>query len=71
MKCKDCKHWTTEAPYQLPNSYKSRMCGSAKLVEEFWDDDEALDMLHYSYAEGGAFYTGPEFGCVHFEGGKG
>jgi hypothetical protein len=25
------------------------------------------DKLVYPYNEGGAFYVGPDFGCVHFE----
>jgi len=39
------------------------MCGCRKLQEDFYDHE--TDSLCYSYQEGGAFYTGPDFGCVH------
>lgn len=62
-RCKTCNHWTAQAPYGLPGDYQQRVCDSQKLMESFYGDGS--DTLHYSYVEGGWFYTGPEFGCVH------
>jgi len=39
-----------------------------KLHEEFCGDEEGTDdHLVYSYNEGGGFWVGPKFGCVHFK----
>ena len=62
-RCKTCNHWTAQAPYGLPGDYQQRVCDSQKLMESLYGDGS--DTLHYSYVEGGWFYTGPEFGCVH------
>ncbi len=61
--CKTCAHWTAEAPYNQPERFVVRACGCRKLQEAFYDHE--LDSLCYSYQEGGLFYTGPDFGCVH------
>ena len=67
--CKTCKHWTRFRE-KYPGAYKSPdvdaggICQSSKLVEE---GAHGADMLVYSYAEGGEFWTGPEFGCVHHQ----
>ena len=41
-------------------------CTNVKLNDGFrFTDEESQDMLIYSYEEGGAFWVGPKFGCVH------
>lgn len=41
-------------------------CTNLKLNESGYHDyPEDLDILMYSYTEGGGFYVGPMFGCVH------
>lgn len=32
------------------------------------DNPETKDALIYEYSEGGRFWVGPNFGCVHWEG---
>ena len=68
--CKTCKHWT-RVQEKYPDAFKSLdenaggICGSEKLTED-WGEHGA-DMLVYSYPEGGEFWTGLDFGCVHHE----
>lgn len=41
-------------------------CQNEKLVEEWGQDaNKREDMLIYDYSEGGGFWVGPRFGCVH------
>jgi hypothetical protein len=61
--CKTCAHWTEEAPYDQPEREVVRRCSCIKLQEGLYDLDR--DSLCYPYTEGGVFYTGPDFGCVH------
>lgn len=59
--CKTCIFWTkdiTKSNWRISGG----ICTSKKLTE---DSDYAADSLVYSYDEGGSFWTGPEFGCVH------
>jgi hypothetical protein len=42
------------------------ICRSDKLIED-WGQGHGADMLVYPYSEGGSFWTGPDFGCVHHE----
>jgi hypothetical protein len=42
------------------------ICRSEKLTEN-WGQEHGADMLLYEYDEGGGFWTGPDFGCVHHE----
>ena len=45
---------------------KKGRCQSEKLDEDYGqNDDTKKDMLIYDYNEGGGFWVGPEFGCVH------
>ncbi len=62
-RCKTCNDWTAMAPYGRNEDYEHRKCDSQKLTEGFFG--VTADMLVYPYTEGGVFYTGPEFGCVH------
>lgn len=61
--CKTCVHWTDIAPYDQPERFMVRMCECPKFQEDFYSHEE--DSLCYSYLEGGKFYTGPKFGCIH------
>jgi hypothetical protein len=61
--CKTCAHWTDGAPYGQPEQYAVRECRCPKLQEGFYGPE--MDLLCYSYQEGGTFFTGPNFGCVH------
>ena len=46
----------------------SGQCTSPKIEESMGQSEEQmLDMLVYSYLEGGCFYVGDKFGCVHHE----
>ena len=61
-RCKTCKYRDEEG-----------VCTSVKITELYtWDssvtDEQKKDMLIYSYEEGGYFWVGEEFGCVHHEG---
>jgi len=57
MNCKDCK-------YRDNDGY----CQSDKIDEDYGlSVEEKADMLLYDYMEGGAFWVGEDFGCVHFE----
>ncbi len=71
--CKTCKHWI---PYsdKYPKGprwiEKERgfggLCQSEKLTED-GGQSYGADMLVYEYSEGGEFWTGPDFGCVHHQ----
>ncbi len=64
MNCKDCNHWEF-------NKYKNaHQCTSPKLEDGFDFKDQVADGLQYEYLEGGSFFPGPMFGCIHFETGK-
>ncbi len=59
--CKTCK-WRQEKP-------PTHVCTSPKIGErgQFHnaDPEDMQDVLIYSYDEGGFFWVGPDFGCVH------
>jgi hypothetical protein len=55
MYCKDCK-WRDA----------SRWCQNKKLTDDSTLKDDS-DILLYEFMEGGGFWVGPLFGCVHFE----
>lgn len=73
-RCKTCKHWAPCASgSRFTNDENDKkaggICGSDKIAEEScynWQGHGA-DMLVYSYDEGGEFWTGPDFGCVHHQ----
>ena len=57
--CGECLHRNAEGN-----------CQSEKLIEDWCgakQDQNSGDMLIYPYAEGGWFWVGEKFGCVHFE----
>jgi hypothetical protein len=69
-RCKDCKFRNEEGE-----------CTSAKISDNtrwpggYYNDkekeienrDQTKDMLLYGYDEGGSFWVGEEFGCVHWD----
>jgi hypothetical protein len=55
-RCKTCKFWVNHPSF-------GPTCEHEKLGE----DISGVDVLTYTYSEGGAFHPGPEFGCVHHE----
>ncbi len=62
--CKTCVYWSKEETNYKPQQIGG-WCSSEKLVECFGDSSYEPDVLVYSYHEGGSFWTGPDFGCVH------
>jgi hypothetical protein len=79
--CKSCHHWeklvvvpynkttgvfTRTANLSVDHSIKvsGGYCGSSKLKEPIGGYE--LDSLVYSYDESGGFWTGPDFGCIHY-----
>jgi hypothetical protein len=69
-RCKTCKHWE---PYIIEHPFSGStderaggFCESEKITEDY-GRGFGPDMLVYTYTEGGAFWTGPEFGCVLHE----
>jgi hypothetical protein len=59
--CKECKFRAKEG-----------LCTNGKIMEGYEPmDEEPLreedsDALIYSYEEGGRFWVGPDFGCIHW-----
>ena len=67
-RCKTCKHWApcTSAAHGENDKKAGGICSSDKIVEDYGQGHGA-DTMVYSYSEGGEFWTGPEFGCVHHQ----
>ena len=59
-RCKSCRYWIPEV---LRRPHFGGLCDNPKIHEG--GCDYGMDALVYPYAEGGTFWTGPEFGCVH------
>ncbi len=67
--CKHCRHWSTAVAVQGTNNALHR-CESKKLTVPFdWQFllGEPTDVLAYEYDGSGFFFTGPDYGCVHFK----
>jgi len=71
--CKTCKHWKPCVIYDRFANWNTKedgraggTCKSDKLIEDGGRGHDA-DMLVYAYNEGGSFWTGPDFGCVHHQ----
>ncbi len=57
MYCETCK-WRSDGGFCKNNE---------KILEgDHWEENKE-DQLVYSYQEGGSFWVGPKFGCVHHE----
>lgn len=63
MYCKDCKY-KEEVKHHVRSGY---ICSNDKAIDEDYGQEDMTAMLIYPYQEGGSFYVGPKFGCVHFE----
>ena len=63
-RCKDCS-WRGQNGYYSRPGY---CCNTEKIREDFHEkkDEEGDDRLLYDYDEGGGFWVGPNFGCVHW-----
>ena len=61
--CETCIHWDDKVETWLTKRQVRECKNHEKLMEGF--GDAVPDGLCYSYEEGGTFYTGPKFGCVH------
>ena len=72
--CKTCRWWV-DKPQPLVDHERPgdqfRECGNINKIGEAYRSEagerEVLDAMRYSYHEGGTFWTGPDFGCVHHE----
>jgi len=66
--CETCKHWKfPHREYALDDAIIGGECTHEKLCEDWGSNSYKVDALVYSYSEGGDFWTGPKFGCVHHE----
>lgn len=59
--CKTCAHWREGDRRAI--GYGGGVCRNPKITEDYGQRTD--DMLVYPYNEGGWFWTGPDFGCVH------
>lgn len=64
--CDTCKYWKLmKGNYKTPKFRHT--CENEKIQEAWNEDNQDEDALMYSYTEGGAFYPGPKFGCIHWK----
>ena len=63
--CKTCKHWDKETHARSPVEKTGGTCSSGRIMECSDLGAHEPDTITYSYDEGGWFWAGPEFGCVH------
>jgi hypothetical protein len=68
--CKTCK-WHKAENRDPRQAEGGAFCRCPKIYEETCGpdgaDEYAADHCVYSYSEGGSFWTGDNFGCVHHE----
>ena len=63
--CETCVFYTKETR-MIRLKRTGGWCESPKIVEGWCKSYEEMnDMLIYHYDEGGSFWVGPKFGCVH------
>ncbi len=71
--CKSCKHWES---HENNKPYRAALanlgdCSCPKFVSGYYPNTEpvpvGLDGILVEEDEGWCFYTGPEFGCIHWE----
>lgn len=62
--CRDCKWWVVTDDCWGPSDHR---CRHAKICESGKSREGETDALLYEYDEGGGFFPGPDFGCVHWE----
>lgn len=58
--CRTCIHWV-EAEHARAGDHE---CDNREKIHEE-EELGSTDHLAYSYYEGGSFFPGPDFGCVH------
>jgi len=58
MRCADCKFRSSSG--HCENKHVREQYGKREV------EDDSADLI-YSYDEGGSFWVGPNFGCVHFD----
>jgi hypothetical protein len=65
--CSACRWWVEDDHTLAPPP--QRECRNEKFLHESgWPSaGDAAKSLTYQYYEGGQIWTGPDFGCVHFE----
>lgn len=65
--CSACRWWVEDDHTMAP--HPQRECRNEKFLHESgWPSaGDAAKSLTYQYYEGGQIWTGPDFGCVHFE----
>ena len=63
-RCKTCQHWTKNDEAWSYARHGGE-CQSGNLLEDGGPENYRPNNLVYSYSEGGSFWTGPEFGCIH------
>ena len=61
--CETCKHWA-DITQSFDEKGQIRKCGNYEKINDDIYNSEP-DGLYYLYQDGGTFYTGPKFGCVH------
>lgn len=74
-RCSTCVHWFRGNWSNLrglgldenPRCNSPKIAELARGEEDYQAQKDQDDMLVYSYYEGGTFFTGPNFGCVHHE----
>ena len=62
MKCNDCKFWRKHQGDELGDC----SCEKFKAGYQYYEKDILADECWVENDEGWAFYTGKEFGCIHF-----
>lgn len=64
--CETCKYWVKS---KNAVDVRFKQCVVDKIQENDCNSNEEIteDMLIYEYYEGGSFFTGKNFGCVHHE----
>ena len=82
-RCATCAHWKPYRDLYPGNSWGPRKNAGGLCIEgqhigeplqlpsvggdHSYDGTYTADRMVYSYDEGGDFWTGPEFGCVHHQ----
>lgn len=61
MNCATCIHRDSHGFCTNPKLHEQ-----SHVSDKLPHDSETNDELIYSYQEGGSFWVGPKFGCVHY-----
>ena len=63
MYCKDCKFREKSRGH---GTGMRHVCGNRSAMAEYLFQEDTSKMMIYPYNDGGSFYVGDNFGCVHF-----